>query len=43
MSIDTQKVQPDEIGPAAGPPSLVRAELPRTSSGKHDLNAARSK
>lgn len=29
MSIDTQKVQPDEAGPAAGPRTLVRPELPR--------------
>ena len=29
MSIDTQKVQPGEVGPAAGPRTLVRAELPR--------------
>ena len=29
MSVDTQKVQPDEAGPAAGPRTLVRAELPR--------------
>jgi phosphate transport system permease protein len=29
MSIDTQKVQPGAAGPAAGPRTLVRAELPR--------------
>jgi phosphate transport system permease protein len=29
MSVQTQKVQPDEIGPAANPRTLVRAELPR--------------
>jgi phosphate transport system permease protein len=29
MSVDTQKVHPDKIGPAASPRTLVRAELPR--------------
>jgi phosphate transport system permease protein len=29
MSVDTQKVHPDEVGSAANPRTLVRAELPR--------------
>ncbi len=29
MSVDTQRVQPGEAGPVAGPSALVRAELPR--------------
>jgi phosphate transport system permease protein len=33
MTVDTQKVQPDEAGPAVGQGTLVRAELPRWAPG----------